>query len=257
MGYFIPPSGNKGLILGDIFGRNAGLTCTDAALFLFLLPRPIDLGSARLPEVELVGDAMAPSCGLGNIEFIALNGALAGPFGSLRAVIVGVASSSLACTVLIGASIGFVGPAAGSGKTILSIICSISASAIEACSFRLEVRRCPAKSFPFCFLIFINDAGVAGWLPEAEGASFATSACLPDRCGDLPEISDLGVAGGGIKISDKGSGDIDSAPELSCMAGMEVRDRECSTRFDFRASSKTVETPFGGIVELIDCLFLL
>ena len=49
-------------------------------------------------------------------------------------------------------------------------------------------------------------AGLGCWCPLA---------ILAVRYGDLLAEIDLGVAGGGIKISDKGSGDTDSAPELS------------------------------------------
>ena len=67
------------------------------------------------------------------------------------------------------------------------------------------------------FRIFIKEAGVAG----ASLAAIAGLDCccapplLAVRYGDLLAELDLGVAGGGIKISDRGSGDTESAPELS------------------------------------------
>ena len=56
-------------MLGDIFGRRAGLTCTELLLFLFL---PAALSSPRRPGVMPRGEAR----GLGNIELVALRGAL-------------------------------------------------------------------------------------------------------------------------------------------------------------------------------------
>ena len=67
-------------MLGDIFGRNAGLTWTELALLRFLLDRPVGLESRRLPTTDPVGEAMALSCGLGMTELEALvGGALVGP----------------------------------------------------------------------------------------------------------------------------------------------------------------------------------
>lgn len=82
------------------------------------------------------GEPIAPSCGLGNADVVAVIGALAGPyFGVLLADIVGLELSRFASAVLIGLSAGFF---AGSGRTISSMICSISASAAAVCSLRLE-----------------------------------------------------------------------------------------------------------------------
>jgi len=76
----IPPSGSNGLMLGEIFGRNAGLTCTELALFRFLLGRPAGFESNRLPTTDPVGEATALSCGLGMTELEALvSDALGGP----------------------------------------------------------------------------------------------------------------------------------------------------------------------------------
>lgn len=60
-GIDVPPSGRRGLMLGEILGRSAGLTCTELLLFLFLLSRALVLQSARLPDLGPPGDAMAPS----------------------------------------------------------------------------------------------------------------------------------------------------------------------------------------------------
>jgi len=67
-------------MLGEIFGRNAGLTCTELALFRFLLGRPAGFESNRLPTTDPVGEATALSCGLGMTELEALvSDALGGP----------------------------------------------------------------------------------------------------------------------------------------------------------------------------------
>lgn len=67
-----------------------------------------------------------------------------------------------ASAVLIGFRAGFRDAFAGSGNTMSSIICSMSASASAVCSFRLDVGRFIPFTFPACLRIFINDAGVAG-----------------------------------------------------------------------------------------------
>lgn len=198
-------------MLGDILGRRAGLTSTELVLFLFLTSRPKGLDSARLLDVRIRGDAK----GLGNTELLALRGALEGPnLGVFLADKVGVVSFPFAPTVLIGVKRGFEVGFAGSGKAISSIICSISASEMEACSFRLDARCGPPIYLPACFRIFINDAGVAGSLSMASMGADWEPACFAARYGDLPADVDLGVAGGGINISDKGSGDTESASEL-------------------------------------------
>lgn len=50
-------------------------------------------------------------------------------------------------------------------------------------------------------------------LPLVEAAIEAC--CFARREGDLLVVPDLGVAGGGIRTSDKDSGEIDPASELS------------------------------------------
>lgn len=127
---------------------------------------------------------------------------------------VGVGWSSFASAVLIGAKIGLVA-FAGSGRLMSSMLPSPSSTLSEACSFRLESPCCFAAILPACFLILISDAGVAGSSDmdvvgaELEAGCFATSE------GERPAVLDLGVAGGGINISDRDSGEIDSASELS------------------------------------------
>lgn len=61
MGVDVPPSGSSGLMLGEIFGRNAGLTCTEVVLLRVLPLRPRGLGSARLPDIDPPGEGDAPS----------------------------------------------------------------------------------------------------------------------------------------------------------------------------------------------------
>ncbi len=85
-------------MLGEIFGRRAGLTCTELVLLRFLLGRPVGLESRRLLATELVGEAIALRRGLGMTELqalgrVALVGAI---FGVLRADSRGVVWSSLA-----------------------------------------------------------------------------------------------------------------------------------------------------------------
>lgn len=74
------PSGSRGLILGEIRGRNAGLTCDEEVLPRFLPGRPPALESPLLLDIDPPGDATAPKWGLANAEVMigveALVGAL-------------------------------------------------------------------------------------------------------------------------------------------------------------------------------------
>lgn len=154
----LPPSGSKGLMLGEILGRRAGLTCTEVWLLRFFGSLLFNRESARLMAPALEGEAT--SWGLGSAEVFAVIGALAGPYlAAFRALVVGV---KFASAVLIGVRAGFLVVFAGSGKTMSSIICSMSASARAVCSFKLDVGRLMPFTFPACLRIFINDAGVAG-----------------------------------------------------------------------------------------------
>lgn len=65
-------------MLGDIFGRIAGLTCTELVLFLFLFSRPMDFGSARLADEEPFGDVIADNRGLVKNALLVAPGALDG-----------------------------------------------------------------------------------------------------------------------------------------------------------------------------------
>lgn len=77
-------------MLGDIFGRIAGLTCTELVLFLFLLSRPMDFGSALLVDEALCGDVMPDNRGLVKNALLVTPGALDGVDISFGAGLVGV-----------------------------------------------------------------------------------------------------------------------------------------------------------------------
>lgn len=85
---YIPPSGSRGFMLGDIFGLNAGLTRLELTLFLFFELRA-DLGSPLLPGAKagLVGEEIALIIGLGLPDWAALaDGVLSAPnLGVFRA----------------------------------------------------------------------------------------------------------------------------------------------------------------------------
>lgn len=61
-GESVAPSGSSGLMLGEIFGRSAGLTCTEIELVRFLLPRPPDFFSAAPLPPPPPSDTAAPFC---------------------------------------------------------------------------------------------------------------------------------------------------------------------------------------------------
>lgn len=69
------------------------------------------------------------------------------------------------------------------------------------------------------------------------------------------------MAGGGINISDKGSGEIDPASELSWLCDklklVPFADFLLVRVFDDCASSMTPETSFAGMAVLVECFFLL
>jgi len=127
-------------MLGEIFGRKAGLACTEFWLLRFLGSLDLNLESRLLTPIA-VGEAMAPICGLGNDEPVAVIGALTAPCpGVFPTENVGVALT-FASVVLMGRRTGFLLVLTGSGKTMSSMICSMSASAAAVCSSRLEVCR--------------------------------------------------------------------------------------------------------------------
>ena len=208
----IPPSGSKGLMLGDIFGRNAGLTWTELLFVLFLPPRPFFEASPRLLCKEPSGEPIGFRLGLVKDEPVAVAGALVGAIlGVFRADIVGVASSAWVSDVCKGVRAGrFDDGLEASGKVMASIVRSSCASSMDVCSFNAE----PAGRLA-ALRILINDAGVAG-LSSVAGIG---AACGPDVApliwGDLLAEADLGVAGGGIKTSESGSGEMEPASELS------------------------------------------
>ncbi len=68
------------MILGDIRGRNAGLTCDEEILLRFLPAFPPALGSPRLLDIDPPGDAAAPKWGLAKVEVVAGVEALVGAF---------------------------------------------------------------------------------------------------------------------------------------------------------------------------------
>ena len=208
----LPPSGSKGLMLGDILGRNAGLTWTELLFVLFLPPRPFVKASPRLWCKEPFGEPNGFRLGLAKDEPVAVAGALVGAIlGVFRADIVGVASSSWVSDVRKGVKAGrFEDGLEVSGRVMASIVCSSCASSMDVCSFNAE----PAGRLA-ALRILINDDGVAGLSSVASTGA----ACDPDVAaliwGDLLAEADLGVAGGGIKTSESGSGEMDSASELS------------------------------------------
>lgn len=114
---------------------------------------------------------------------------------------------------------------------------------------------------PVSFLSFIKDAGVAGSLLMASSGADLDPIRWAARYGDLPAVADLGVAGGGIRASDNGSGDIDSASELSGLDGT-GQTPACGVLAPgvlvFRASWIISATSFGGmtILFLLDCGFI-
>lgn len=147
-------------MLGDIFGRMAGLTCTELVLFLFLLSRPIDFGSTRLVDEGPLGVVTSDSRGLVNTALLVALGALDGVGVSFWAEMVDV-WSSFSFEVSNGVNCGLVVTFPGWAEATSSITCSTSPSARDACSFKAEDPGCP-RFLPASLRIFINEAGVAG-----------------------------------------------------------------------------------------------
>jgi len=244
-------------MLGEIFGRNAGLTCTELWLLRFLGSRLFNLDSPRLLIPVPVGEAIEPSWGLGKADPVALMGALAAPsLGIFLVAFVELVCSMFASEVLIGLRAGFLVVLAGSGKTMSSMICSMSASAAAVCSCKFEVCRVPPLIFLLCLRTLMSDAGVAGSPLTSCADASGGCPCLASRYGDLPAELDLGVAGGGIKTSDNGSGETESGPELSWLYGIGSLPSLLWADFDFRASSMMPETSFAGMTVLEGCFFL-
>lgn len=99
------------------------------------------------------------------------------------------------------------------------MLCSPSTSVSDACSFRIDGPRCLAEALAACFLIRIRDAGVAGSSLFSIVEAALEPCCFARIDGELLVALDLGVAGGGIRTSDKDSGEMDSASELSWLYG--------------------------------------
>lgn len=145
---------------------------------------------------------------------------------------------------------------AGSGKTMSSMIDSCSASARDVSAGWSRGPRAPLSPF---FRIFINDAGVFGSLPVRRVGD--TGGTAPDcgwRCGDRPTDPGRGVAGGGMRISSRGSGDTDSVSELSWLYGsgrLPGGGNAAPVDRDLSASSSTSATSAGGMT-VLDGAFL-
>ena len=139
----LQPSGSRGLIIGDIFGLNAGLTRFELTLFRFFGLRA-NFGSFLLLVMEnagLVGAEAESSNGLGLLA----PGVLNGPnFGVFRADIRGVVESPSTIPVWILESTGRSREASGSVK-----------SSSKGCT-----SKSPLKVGEGCMRI--REAGVAG-----------------------------------------------------------------------------------------------
>ena len=187
-------SGSSGLILGDIFGLNAGLTSADdVMLFLFFVLRP-GFASTLLPipvaNAGLIGDAAALSIGLcfpykaAPAEGV-LNGVNLGVFRADRRGVSWSPSSKLVSSCGSG---GLSNEAAGRARS--SNMGGTSGAGAKLGDGWMR----------------INDAGVAGATPCGD--------CL-FRCASIAGewVAEAGLGGG--PISDKGSGEIESVSELS------------------------------------------
>jgi hypothetical protein len=123
----IPPSGNRGFMLGEIFGIRAGLTRVEHVLFLFFALRA-NFESPFFPFViekaGLVGVIAGSIIGL-NLPAMAAPGVLRGPIlGVFRADIRGVSCSPSRITV---SSVSRAGRSKdGSGRVRSSIISDVS-----------------------------------------------------------------------------------------------------------------------------------
>ncbi len=104
---------------------------------------------------------------------------------------------------------------------------------------------------PACFLSFINEAGVAGSLVIGNKGADCDPCCCAARYGDFPAEADRGVAGGGIRASDNGSGDIDSASELSWMYKPPCWKFLLALFFELCASWMISATSFAGMTVLL------
>ena len=212
------PSGNSGLMLGEMRGRRAGLAVVDVVLFLFFPVRIVGFVSGRLPvgTVPLRGEARAPRAGLGKTEAVAVVGVLV---RGLRVERVGVAwRSALATVVSMFGRFGF-REELGSRRGMSSMICSISASAREVASARVWLVE-EEEGLAVGFWMRIREAGVAGAflvvvVVVVDGGAGGVFFLCAARWGDFPTEPGRGVAGGGMRISLSASGDMDPVSELS------------------------------------------
>jgi hypothetical protein len=181
-----PPSGSKGFMLGDIFGCKAGLTCAEVMLFLFfdILPDALLFLESGLFDGDPTGSCgdLIPSAVLIETDKDRLSGRKDGvPF--LLPPIFGVVDPLDCCSV---------GPSTG--------VVDGEAARLLGRLFEICVTVSDEGDFPTSL---IKDAGVAGASPSL---------------GNTNGERFVGTGGGAIKDSDKGSGEIDSASELSSAA---------------------------------------
>jgi hypothetical protein len=209
------PSGNKGFMLGEIFGRIAGLGCVE--LFRFF-----PFGPARgVPLLE------AP--GLGGTSAL-FGGALLLPSPAADASVGIVPPSLLAGTLRrlgrLGRMAG-VERAGGAEELVWPLL-----APLEEFANRIKV------------------AGVAGLFLPCEVLS-----CGP-MCGDRP-LLDRGVAGGGMRISDSGSGEmeLDSLVLAPGNGKLDEPGRELSREPGSAISSMMSTTSFAVIVALVGAFF--
>lgn len=225
-------SGNSGFMLGEILGLSAGLTRAELVLFRFLLIRD-PLASFFLllfsAKPGLVGDVSALSMGLGFPESAApADGVLIGPsLGVFRAGMRGVLwSSSCRIAVSIRERDGLEDDEAASGRERSSSISCASGGLPKSGDCWRRMR----------------EAGVAGHTPWEDMFGDADMWLpLAEMAGEC--VTEPGRGGG--RISAKGSGDMDSASELSRLCGSGRALELDWVAFDCCASSKRSLTSFG------------
>lgn len=186
-----PPSGNRGLILGDILGLNAGLTRAVAALVRFR--------ELRAVLIAMLGEYVGPRNGLEVADTAGVN--IFRP-PEVTITCLGVAWPSNICV-----------DASASGRwrssrldrkdgSTAGLICTASGEIGDN-----EVR----LPFPCICCSLINDIGVAGGAPltggrDCKGACwFRTTGCVSSP--------DMGLGGGAMTAVDKGLGEMDFEDE--------------------------------------------
>jgi len=190
-----PPSGSKGLMLGEILGRSAGLT---SALFMMLARFLFrGLGSTFL------GFERPPLSGEFSVES--------------EAVIVKATMALLEPGVLIGPSFGVFLETERSAGLISGLVGDAAASGSarggrDGSMVKGGGAAAMAVFAPLDFCIFINDAGVAG---PCRPPFFD----LATMAGEFDAEADAGNFGGGMLLS-KGSGETESLGETWCCCGV-------------------------------------